>query len=647
MASSSDFSIATVTDPDHLDGTRAAMSAPPAPSAPAESTVDWMRKNLFSSVGNTVLTLVFLVFALAVTAGLSRMIFSEERIWASVWTNMRSLFTFNYPASQFVRIWVSLAALLFAIGLTVSIFARESRLRIQPMLTKVLGAGVFVVLFALLSFKFDDGRVIFCLVLGLALAAAGAAALVLGKFSSNDERSITVLNLILGLAGLVVLFVWVVPFGKFELRNGELIQESGTVARSTQVPWTIMMALLCVSIVIGRLFTAARESAIVRGLLALWWAAGPAFLIFLVLRDPAFDRDHLISTDIPMGVGFALGGGLLLYALTSPKLSGKAQAVGAILFAFALFNWLTALSEVTVPLIGTTINFDWYPWASPKPGVDGTSMLQKARLSFLFLSLAALLAPNFAGENRTRTRFVGAWIGFMALFHWLVTAINTPSTLDIVSPPFLGGFTLSLSIAYYVMLASFPIGMLMALARTSTLPIFRLLSTVYIEFVRGVPLITVLFFFANMVNQFLPGGMSLSQLGAIFLGYTLFSGAYMAENIRGGLQSVRRGQHEAADALGLTTVQRTAFIVLPQALRVSIPNLVGQAIATFKETSLIFIIGGFDFLRIANSSIPSQPGFLGQNLPALLFVSVVYWAISYAMSRGSRNLETKLGVGTR
>ena len=220
----------------------------------------------------------------------------------------------------------------------------------------------------------------------------------------------------------------------------------------------------------------------------------------------------------------------------------------------------------------------------------------------------------------------------MVIFHWLVTAINTPSTLENVAPPFLGGFTLTLSIAYYVMLASFPIGVMMALARTSKLPIFRMLSTVFIEFVRGVPLITVLFFFSNMVNLFLPQGMSLSELGAIFIGYTLFSAAYMAENIRGGLQSVRSGQFEAASALGLTGVQRTTFIVLPQALRVSIPNLVGQAIATFKETSLIFIIGGFDFLRIANASIPSQPDFLGQNLPALLFVSVVYWVISYALS---------------
>lgn len=648
MSEGGGFSTPVVAGAEQVDQMSEAMRAPVPPAIKADSPGDWMKKNLFSSVGNTFVTLLFVLFFLAVTRWLSGIILSEERDWTAVWTNMRTLFTFNYPASQYMRIWVSLGSLLFMVGLTASVYAKDVRIRIRPMLTKVVAAGGFLVLFAVISTRFDDSRVIFTLVLGIVVAAIGAGAIAAGKFDADDERSISLLQLTLIFAGAVVAFVWLVPFGRFEFTGGEVVAEfRTTVNRSTQVPWTIMMALLVGGSLLGRALAGAKENSLLRGLVALWWIVGPAFLIFLVLRDPAFDSAHLWSTDIPMGAAFALGGGAVLYALTNEALAHRARAIGAFLFVFALFNWLAALSEVTIPFIGATINFDWYPWASPKPGVDGTSMLQKARLSFLLLSLAALISPNFVGERRTRLRFVGAWVGFMVLFHWLVTAINTPSTLDIVSPPFLGGFTLTLSIAYYVMLLSFPVGMLMALARTSNQPIFRLLATGYIEFVRGIPLITVLFFFANMVNQFLPGRMELSELGAILLGYTMFSGAYMAENIRGGLQSIRRGQFEAADALGLNGVQRTSFIVMPQALRVSIPNLVGQAIATFKETSLIFIIGGFDFLRIANQSIPSQPAFLGQNLPALLFVSVVYWIISYAMSRGSRNLEAKLGVGTR
>jgi len=629
-----DFSTTTVTDPE-LPAV--------APAIRADSPGDWMKKNLFSSAGNTITTFVFAAFGLVVLRWLSGLLFSEERLWGSVWTNMRTLWTFNFPAEQYARIWFSLGSLLLFGGLTVAAFAPNATLRIRGLLTKLITAGAVLVIFALVSTNFGDNRVIFSLVLGLGLAALGFLGIKAGGFHADDERSVTVLQFIVGLAVFIVAAVWLVPFGRFEFADGEVIRESGTVAFSTKFPWTIMMAVLVGGIAAG---SALRNWKPLKGVTVLWWAIGPAFLIFLVLRDPAFDAAHLWSTDIPMGAGFALGGAALLYFLTSPKWAPKAKAVGAVLLGYALFNWVAAFGDISLPG-GITINWQWYPWASPPAGVDGTSMLQKARLSFLLIAMAALIAPNFAGELKTRLRFAGGWIGFMVIFHWLVTAINTPSTLDNVAPPFLGGFTLTLSIAYYVMLASFPIGIMMALARTSQLPIFRMLATVYIEFVRGVPLITVLFFFSNMVNLFLPDGMSLSELGAIFIGYTLFSGAYMAENIRGGLQSVRSGQFEASDALGMTGIQRTAFIVLPQALRVSIPNLVGQAIATFKETSLIFIIGGFDFLRIANASIPSQPDFLGQNLPALLFVSVVYWAVSYSMSRGSQNLERKLGVGDR
>jgi general L-amino acid transport system permease protein len=357
-----------------------------------------------------------------------------------------------------------------------------------------------------------------------------------------------------------------------------------------------------------------------RRALIVWWVIGPAFVLFLVLRDPAFDWGRVWSVDVPIAAAFALGGGALLYVLARPGRGDLARAIGALLTVFAIFNWVAAFAG-------------WYP------------MLQKVRISFLLIGLITLLVPTFAGERSARIRLAGSWIGLVVIVHWLLTAINTESTLVISAPPFLGGLVLTVTIAYYVMLASFPLGVLLSLARTSKMPIFRVLSTTFIEVVRGVPLITVLFFFSIMLPLFLPRGMGISDLAAVFIGYTLFSAAYMAENLRGGLQSVRRGQYEASDALGLTTVQRTVFIVLPQALRVAIPNLVGQAIATFKETSLIAIVGGFDILRIANSTIPNQPDFLGQKRPALLFIAVVYFVFTYSMSKSAQNLEKKLQAG--
>ena len=274
-------------------------------------------------------------------------------------------------------------------------------------------------------------------------------------------------------------------------------------------------------------------------------------------------------------------------------------------------------------------------------------MLQKARFSFLFLGLFALIAGNFSRDRSTRMSFVYAWMGFMAIFHWLVTAVNSPSTLEITSDTYLGGMTLTIFVAWLTLLVSFPLGVLMALARTSNMPIFRLLSTTYIEAVRGVPLITILFFFSVIIPLFLPEGMELAELAAVVVGYGLFSAAYLAENVRGGLQSIRRGQFEAADALGLTTGQRTSFIVLPQALRVSIPPLVGQSIATFKETSLLAIIGLNDLLRVANNTIPSQTDFVGSKKEGLLVVSALYFVVAFSMSKYSQRLEKRLGLGTR
>ena len=259
----------------------------------------------------------------------------------------------------------------------------------------------------------------------------------------------------------------------------------------------------------------------------------------------------------------------------------------------------------------------------------------------------ALLAHNFAGDSAQRLRLVTAWVVGMAGFHYLVTLINTPSTVETPTDALIGGFAVTIIVAVFTLMFSFPLGVLLALARTSKLPIFRVLSTSYIEVIRGIPLITILIFFTIILPLFLPDGMSIGQLAGATLGYTLFSAAYLAENIRGGLQAVRRGQYEASDAVGLSTVQRTMFIVLPQALRVSIPPLVGQMIATFKETSLLAVIGIFDLLRMASSVIPAQTAFLGVKREGLLFVCLVYWIFAYNMSKHSQRLEKRLGVGER
>jgi general L-amino acid transport system permease protein len=593
------------------------VEAPPEP--PGTSAVRWVRDNLFSSVSNTLQTIVFTFILLGLFRWVLGQVFAEEADWTSVATNMRLLLSYNYPAEQLVRIWVSAAALFLMLGMSLGAWGVDPGTSRRGVARTVTSIGVVALITrALLPVAAPAGIASALLVGGLVLSALGVAGL---RFIPRArDRRLSFSTVLAGAAVVGIAVLWLVPFGRYGFADGELLAESGvTVAMSTRVPWTVVLVLVVVFHSIGRIL-GRRIGAAVRRLLLVFWIVGPAFIIFLVLRDPEFDWGRVARVDVPMAAGFALGGAALLFVLARPGREELARAVGALLLAFAVFNWVAAF-------------FGWYP------------MLQKARISFLLVALAVLVAPTFAGERAVRLRLAGVWIGAMALVHWLITGINTPSTLEIAAPPFLGGLVLTVGIAYYVMLVSFPLGVLLSLARTSRLPIFRVLSTSYIEVIRGVPLITVLFFFSIMLPLFLPNGMGISDLAAVFAGYTVFSAAYMAENIRGGLQSVRRGQYEAADALGLTTVQRTVFIVLPQALRVSIPNLVGQAIATFKETSLIAIVGGFDLLRIANSTIPNQPDFLGQKRPALLFISVVYFVVAYTMSKSSQRLEARLQAG--
>lgn len=590
-----------------------------APETPSTSPARWVRENLFSSVSNAIQTVFFSLVLLGLLRWVLGQIFSEEANWTSVATNMRLLFTYNYPTEQFVRIWFAAGALFLAVGASFAAWNLNPVVTVRRIAVSLAGTGAVSVVVGLITPEATPSSIrTGFLVVGVALVVL--AVLVTRLIPNADRRQIPFLGLLIGVAVVVCGVLWFFPFGDYGFADGAPTAESGTIDSSTSLPVTVMFLIMIATYVAGRALARRIDLGWLRRTMIGWWVIGPAFIVFLVLRDPEFDWGYVLAVDVPMGAAFAVGGAVLLYALSKPSRSDLARVIGALLVALALFHWVAAF-------------FGWYP------------MLQKARFSFALIAVAALLAPTFAGERSARLRFAGGWFGFMVLFHWLLTGINTPSTLDIAAPPFLGGFVLTVSIAYYVMLASFPLGVLLSLARTSKMPIFRVLSTTYIEVVRGVPLITVLFFFSIMLPLFLPGGMGISDLAAVFAGYTVFSAAYMAENIRGGLQSVRRGQYEAADALGLTTVQRTAFIVLPQALRVSIPNLVGQAIATFKETSLIAIVGGFDILRIANSTIPNQPDFLGQKRPALFFISVVYFIVAYSMSRASRNLEERLEAG--
>ncbi|CAN5244288.1 amino acid ABC transporter permease [soil metagenome] len=232
----------------------------------------------------------------------------------------------------------------------------------------------------------------------------------------------------------------------------------------------------------------------------------------------------------------------------------------------------------------------------------------------------------------------------LALVAFLLETGFEPGNVDAF-----GGLLLTVNVAFISIVLCFPLGVVLALTRRSSFALLRPLSVTYIELIRGVPLITLLFMGEFAIGFFFPPQVSTppSVIRAIIM-FTLFSAAYVAEIVRGGLQSVPTGQIEAGQAVGLSSLTITMRIVLPQALRNSIPALVGQFIALLKDTTLLIIISQFDLLGVSRPILQS-PLFQNQGFSpeVYAFVAFIFWVMCFSMSRASQRLETKLGVGTR
>lgn len=242
---------------------------------------------------------------------------------------------------------------------------------------------------------------------------------------------------------------------------------------------------------------------------------------------------------------------------------------------------------------------------------------------------------------------VFGWILSLPIFILLTRGFTSADgVMPIVGTNLWGGLLLTFLLTVVAIIFSFPLGVLLALGRRSELPVVRIASVIYIELVRGVPLITILFMAQLMLPLFLPANWTVDRVVRAMVAMVLFSAAYLAENVRGGLQAIPKGQFEAAHALGLNGAQTMIFIILPQALRLVIPILVGQFIAVFKDTALVAIVGLLDLVGIAKTVL-AQPDFLGLQREVYVFISLIYWVLSYGMSYLSQKLEERLGVGKR
>jgi general L-amino acid transport system permease protein len=256
-------------------------------------------------------------------------------------------------------------------------------------------------------------------------------------------------------------------------------------------------------------------------------------------------------------------------------------------------------------------------------------------------AVSTILLIGLWGFSGVRT----FWRWWLALV-WLggLTAIGVLMWGGVLGLPHVesgrwGGLILTLLLASFGIAFAFPLSILLALGRRSDLPVIRALCVGYIELIRGVPLISVLFMASVMLPLFLPSGLTMDKLLRAQIALILFAAAYFAEVVRGGLQAIPKSQYEMADALGLTYFQKTLYVVLPQALRIAVPPLVNTCIGFFKDTSLVLIIGLFDLLTTVKVSM-TDPRWAGFGIEGYLFAAAVYFVFCFAMSLYSRRLET-------
>ncbi|HET6443194.1 MAG TPA: amino acid ABC transporter permease [candidate division Zixibacteria bacterium] len=337
----------------------------------------------------------------------------------------------------------------------------------------------------------------------------------------------------------------------------------------------------------------------------------------------------------------------LLYAVGQYPLEeiwrvGLSVMVVSFLMGLSWATWGNVIGNFAVLIIGASLLFAMMPF---------TVNIPRYLLFLFFITNAIVVVAGYFLAKRTRigkarTVLLG-WLISLPVILLLLHGIGMFDGMAIVSTGVWGGMMINILLAAIGIAASFPIGVLLALGRRSKLPVVKIFCTLFIELVRGVPLVSILFMASIILPLFLPGDIRIDRLLRALIGITLFSSAYMAENIRGGLQAIPLGQYDAAKAIGLNGPLTTFLIVLPQAIRLVIPAIVGQFISLFKDTTLVVIVGLLDILGVGKSILAGNPEWVSAQAEVYLFIAAVFWVFTFSMSRSSRKLEKILGVGER
>ena len=309
----------------------------------------------------------------------------------------------------------------------------------------------------------------------------------------------------------------------------------------------------------------------------------------------------------------------------------RGHSRGVIVFALMILLGILPINLAFMGMDGETIRTTTLPRGMAGVGIGG---------------LFGILVGQVGGDRMKRLSTYG-WLWFYPVAIFLIRGISQDhSIMPLVKTSQWGGLMLNTIVSSTALVLGLPIGIVFALGRRSQLPVFRTVSIVFIEFIRGVPLITILFTAQVMIPLFLPEEIRIDNLIRAMIGVTLFAAAYVAEIVRGGLQAIPRGQYEASDALALTKADGLRYIILPQALRTTIPMMVNQAIGLSKDTSLLKIVAMMELLSMAQM-LTANPDYIGTQRELLTFVMVVFWLVTYMLAYAGRRLELAQELGKR
>ena len=590
----------------------------------------WLRENLFSSTGSAILTFVSIGALIGLFRSIIGFFISPEREWTAITYNLRLYMVQAYPESDFIRVWITIGLVMGLLGLTWgfnSVNEKSSLKSTGTTLMKVFSSLFLLVLIAPTSVVIDkvEGTVVevFQQELRVYLLAVLAVLILVSYFIrtklASQEVSKDYLNI--GYVGLLVVSIWLikVPTVTFDSSNVRIEPDPLLpLAASTKNPWTALYLLLVVTFFIGRYLNSKNLTSFKR-ILPVSWLLTPLVVVTWIYRKPDFTLSQITTLDLPVILGFSAIGYLVINYLNSEKLMQYQRyfVYGSLIIAVVVFS---------------------------------LPVLRQLKLLFFLLWILISVAPTIANSKESARSLFIVWSVAITILILLMRGGTSETLIVVPGSSIYGGFALTWVLAFFGIAISFPFGVMLALGRTSSLPIIRIICTAIIELVRSVPFITWLFFGSVMLTFFLPAGVEFDEVVRAVVVTSIFSAAYLAENVRGGLQSISKGQFEAADAVGLSTLQRISLIVMPQALRAVIPPIVSQVISLFKDTSLVAIVGLFDLLYIGSKVIPNQSqgaNFLGTIQENILFCAIFYWIFTYSFARRSMKIEKRLGLGER